>query len=45
VAEICPSAPIVERVLRAKARTKTRTALAVRKAKSAVKKARLKKKR
>jgi len=39
VNEICPSAPIVERVLRSKARTRTRTALAARKATSAVKKA------
>ncbi len=37
VAEICPSAPIVDRVLRTKARTKTRTALAERKKKTAAK--------
>jgi endonuclease-3 len=38
VAEICPSAPIVERVLRSKARTKTRTALAARKKQTGAKK-------
>jgi len=37
VAQICPSAPIVDRVLRTKARGKTRAALAARKKKTAAK--------
>ncbi len=43
VAAICPSAPLVERVLRAKARVKTRTALGALKKKTSAKKTAAKK--